>query len=270
MPGDGVSRLSWIEQGDNRIFYKRLGDGDDGRDTEALRSKSGSPSPVILHHGLAQSGSDWWDAGWGEAFGDRDVYAIDALGHGQSGQPVDRVPYSIENRADAVLKVADLNNIEKFVFFGFSMGGRVGFELAVSHPSRVDRLIVGGMHGLKPSIDRRNLERRIAVLRSNKWRLVERAVGAHRSEDRMNTPEALALSTEAVLDWRGADDRLPDLNVPTLIYCGEQDSLLEYARQTADLIPDCEFAELLSTGHAGSFYSSDPAKQLVKRFLGDG
>ncbi len=253
--------MRWIEQDNNKVYFHQVRCADDPDPTLP---------PVILHHGLAQRGFDWEEAGWCSAFGNRSVYFIDALGHGRSDRPRSRQAYSIEKRADAVLQVADVFRLDKFVFFGFSMGGRVGFELALSEPSRVACLIVGGMHGLKPSIDRRNLERRISVLRSSKWRLVERAVGAHRREQDFNTPEALALSTEAVLDWRGADDRLPELKVPTLLYCGEQDSLLEYARKTADLIPGCEFAELPSTGHAASFYSSERARELVHQFLNEG
>lgn len=249
--------LDWIEQNGLKVFYEQLDGGDEDR---AL-------TPVILHHGMAQSWFDWQDVGWGDAFGQRAAFAIDALGHGRSDRPSTREPYSVENRAETVIKVADACGIDKFVFFGFSMGGRVGFELALSHPERVEKLIVGGMHGLKPSIDRRNLERRIAVLRSSKWRLVERAVGAHRSEQRNNTPEALALSTEAVLDWRGADDRLQDLRQPTLLFCGANDSLLEYAVQTAELIPGCDFVELPGTNHAASFYTSEQAKSAVRQFL---
>jgi pimeloyl-ACP methyl ester carboxylesterase len=166
-----------------------------------------------------------------------------------------------------VLQIADQEGVDRFIFFGFSMGGRVGFELAVQEPSRVEGLIVGGMHGLKPSIDRRNLERRVAVLRSAKWRLVERAVGARSGDGRDNVPEALALSTEAVLDWAGSESRLPAVKALALLFCGELDSLLEYAEQTAGLIPGCSFVSLPSTTHAASFYSSEQARDEVRRFL---
>lgn len=263
IPEIGVRRLAWVEQDGNRIFFQLLQGGGES----SVATTNSSETPVILHHGLAQWGDDWASAGWLSAFGDRPVCVIDALGHGRSDRPSERSAYSVEKRAEAVLLVAGDAGFDSFAFFGFSMGGRVGFELALEHESRVERLIVGGMHGLRPSIDRDNLERRVAVLRSNKWRLVERAVGAKKDDGRNNEAEALAVSTEAVLDWRGADDRLENLAVPTLIYCGAQDSLLEYARNTADLIPFCQFEELVSTGHAASFYSSEQAKISVQRFL---
>jgi pimeloyl-ACP methyl ester carboxylesterase len=264
-------KMPWIEQDGNRIYYVRL---DAAGTVEATSSaantaatKRATPPPVLLHHGLSQRADDWAKAGWLEVFGDRPVYALDALGHGRSDRPQDRAVYSVEKRAETILQLADTEHIDRFAFFGFSMGGRVGFELATSNSDRVERLIVGGMHGLKPSIDQRNLERRTAVLRSPKWRLVERAVGARREDGRDNDPEALALSTDAVLDWAGAEDRLPALNIPSMLFCGTQDSLLEYARHTAGLIPGCTFTELPSTTHAASFYSSTTARNHVRTFL---
>ena len=225
-----------------------------------------SPS-IFLHHGLAQSSWHWWEADWCDAWTRRQVLAVDMLGHGSSDRPYSRESYAIEDRAAAVIAIADKYQVERFDFFGFSLGGRVGFELTAEYPDRINRLIVGGMHGLDPAVDRRNLERRIAVLRSNKWRLVERAVGAHRIDGTANAPHGLALSTEAVLDWRGATDRLPEVQTPTLIYCGSLDSLLPFARETADLMPNCQFVEIPGTNHAASFYTSEAAKNVVRTFL---
>ena len=250
--------MPYVEHNGNRIFYSRI-DND--------RSSEISATPIILHHGMAQWGEDWAKAGWPNAFGNRPVYALDALGHGRSDRPADRAAYSMENRAATVLKLADAERIDRFVFFGFSMGGRVGFELTASSPSRVERLIVGGMHGLEPAIDRRNLERRVAVLRSDKWRMVERAVGARAGDGRNNEQDALARSTEAVLDWHGAESRMPGFDLPVLLYCGQQDSILEYAKTTASLLPHCTFTELPGTGHAASFYSSEEARRQVHAFL---
>lgn len=264
---DGRKNLPRIEQDGNRIYYARLDPVDAMSGVPQTATRTLARLPLILHHGLTQWGDDWAKAGWLDAFGERPVYALDALGHGRSDRPHDRAAYSVEKRAEAVLRIADAEHFDRFIFFGFSLGGRVGFELAAANSDRIERLIVGGMHGLKPSIDQRNLERRTAVLRLAKWRLVERAVGARPEDGRDNHPEALALSTEAVLDWGGAAERLPALKAATLLFCGAHDSSLEYARHTAELIPDCAFVELPSTTHAASFYSSVAAREHVRRFL---
>lgn len=246
--------MPYIEQNGHRLFYESFG-------------PSTSDSAIILHHGMAQWRRDWETAGWLDTLNGRRVIALDAIGHGGSDRPTDIKPYTVESRAEAVLSLADAEGLESFSFFGFSMGGRVGFELATTHPDRIDRLVVGGMHGLRPDKDRRNLERRVAFLRSSKWRMVERAIGVKSDDGRSNDPDSLALSTEAVLHWSGAESRLPDMRISCLMYCGTNDSILEYAQATSKLMPNASLVELQGAGHAASFYSSEEAKKHVKNFL---
>jgi pimeloyl-ACP methyl ester carboxylesterase len=60
---------------------------------------------------------------------------------------------------------------------------------------------------------------------------------------------------------------LPGFEMPVLLYCGQQDSILEFAKSTAALLPSHIFAELPGIGHAASFYSSEEARQQVQAFL---
>lgn len=246
--------MPWLEQNGLKINYEICGAG------------SGAPA-VVMHHGMAQWGEDWKSAGWLDVFSGMQTLVFDAIGHGRSSKPGELDPYLVERRADTVLALADAAGFDKFTFFGFSMGGRVGFELASKAPGRLDSLIVGGMHGLRGNIDRRNLERRIAVLRSPRWRMVERAIGARQDDGRGNEAQALALSTEASLEWNGVEADLPGIAVQTLIFCGQRDSLLEYARRTAALVPRSTFVELPAASHAASFYTSQEAKEAVRKFL---
>ncbi|MEX0761377.1 MAG: alpha/beta hydrolase [Dehalococcoidia bacterium] len=230
--------------------------------------ESGEGPPIILHHGLAQWGDDWHRAGWVTALAQRSrVVIIDALGHGRSDRPHQIEPYRIENRANAVLTVADLLGIGQFDFFGFSMGGRVAFQLAASTPERIRGLIIGGMHGRAPSLDRESLQKRAATLRNGRLRVLERAVGAT-SERPPNDPEALALSTEAILEWPGAELRLHAIKSPVLMFGGEEDPLFPDAWATASRLPGAEFERLPGRGHAASFNHSELTLPAVLRFLG--
>jgi pimeloyl-ACP methyl ester carboxylesterase len=246
--------MPFLEHNGWNIHYELCGGGPD------------APA-VILHHGLTQWAEDWRSAGWLGVFRGMQVMVFDALGHGWSSRPREIEGYRVEQRAETVLALADAVGFERFTFFGFSMGGRVGFELAAKAPHRLDALVVGGMHGLRADVDRVNLERRAAALRSAKWRMVERAVGVRDEDGRNNEQEPLALSTEAVLEWPGAEAALPGVKAPVLMFCGQGDSLLEYARRTAALMPHCRLVELPGTGHAASFYTSAEAKRAVEEFV---
>ena len=67
------------------------------------------------------------------------VVRVDLRGHGASPAPVG--PYSIEDIAMDVLRVADVAGIRRFRYCGISLGGLAGLWLAVHHPDRIAALV---------------------------------------------------------------------------------------------------------------------------------
>ncbi|GFQ88705.1 hypothetical protein TNCT_176501, partial [Trichonephila clavata] len=70
------------------------------------------------------------------------VYAIDARNHGESPWN-DEITFDIlaEDQHDFLTQ----HNIRKAVYIGHSMGGRTALTLALTHPEKVDKLIVEDM-----------------------------------------------------------------------------------------------------------------------------
>ena len=228
---------------------------------------TGSGPPLILHHGFMQWAEDWTAAGWVEGLSDlRTLVLFDALGHGRSDRPHDRRYYLVESRAKLVVALADSLGLGQFGFFGFSMGGRVGYEMAQSHGDRLSELVVGGMHARSPSLDSASLRKRALAFRSGRLVALERAVGAM-SERPANDPEALAVATEAILEWPGAESRLARIKVPALIFCGTLDPLFEDARDCASRIAGAQFVHLEGATHAHSFYRSGLVMPRLQGFL---
>ncbi len=226
---------------------------------------SGSGPLLILHHGFGSWGRDWARGGWLEALETQaTVLTFDAVGHGLSTRSHDPSDHIIERRAEVVIALAGAVSADKFGFLGFSLGGRVGFELAASSPDRVLALAIGGMHLLPPSVERDRLERRIRVLRSGRARSIERPDGDRPGND----PLALAASHEALLRWRGASGRLADHQAPTMLFCGEQDRYFTNAELTA-MAMDFSFVGLPDTDHDETFFSSGLAVRAVAEFLRD-
>ena len=72
------------------------------------------------------------------------------MGHGRSSNSEKIEDYTIENGVDLTIKLIDFLKITKFNFFGFSMGGRIGFQILSDYSDRVDKIIIGGMHPNPP------------------------------------------------------------------------------------------------------------------------
>ena len=224
---------------------------------------SGSGPLLILHHGFGSWGRDWARGGWLDALEPHaTVLTFDAVGHGLSTRSHDPADHEIERRAGVVTALAGEVGAEKFGFLGFSLGGRVGFELAASSPDRLTALAIGGMHLLPPSLEHDRFERRIRVLRSGRARSIEQPDGDRPGND----PLALAASHEALLRWRGVAGRLADHRAPTMLFCGEKDSFLPNAEQTAKAM-GFTFVALPDTDHDGTFFSPGPAVGRIARFV---
>ncbi|MDP6666457.1 MAG: alpha/beta hydrolase [Dehalococcoidia bacterium] len=224
---------------------------------------SGSGPLLILHHGFGSWGGDWSRGGWIEPL-ERcaTVLTFDAVGHGRSTRSHDTADHEIERRAAVVIALADEFGSEKFGFIGFSLGGRVGFELAASHPERLSVLAIGGMHLPPPSAESERIERRIRVLRSGRAKSVESPDGDRPGND----PLALAASQEALLRWQGATGRLDSHNAPTLLFCGEKDSHFANAKETAASM-NFAFVALPGTDHIDTFFSPGFAVNSVAEFV---
>ena len=102
-------------------------------------SDSGEGDAVVLLHGLGSTKSDW----------DRQipvlsekfrVIAPDFRAHGNST----KIPANqgVEIMTEDVFQLLKYLEISKASFVGFSMGGAVCFQMAVSHPEMVDKMVI--------------------------------------------------------------------------------------------------------------------------------
>src|SRR5437660_822133 len=90
--------------------------------------REGSGPPLVLHSGFTQQLADWQAyGGYVDALkGDYDLIRIDPRGHGASDKPHDAANHTYEQRAADVLAVLDALGVAEAIFWGYSMGGRVG------------------------------------------------------------------------------------------------------------------------------------------------
>ena len=103
----------------------------------------GSGPLLILHHGFGSNKSSWIKYNWiNSLIRDFKILIFDALGHGLSNKPHISSKYTIEERAILSINLAKNLGYKNFGFLGFSLGGRVGFELAENYSNYLNFLVI--------------------------------------------------------------------------------------------------------------------------------
>ena len=113
----------YLDAGDVRIYFETYGAG----------------APVLVLHGGLGSLEDMRHQIRALA-ATRFVVAADSRGHGRSTDS--DAPLSYALMATDMLKLLDALKIDRTDIVGWSDGGIVGLELAMTHPERVGRLVV--------------------------------------------------------------------------------------------------------------------------------
>jgi poly(3-hydroxyoctanoate) depolymerase len=218
----------------------------------AARS-TGSGDPVLLLNGMSRPMDSW--ALFAGALRDRTVIAFDAPGVGASETPV--VPYSMPMLADVAARVLDAVGIQKADVVGYSHGGAVAQQLAVGHPTRVNRLVllatacgVGAVPG-RPSDVTQIL---LTPNRGTRW---------PRPDPLGLLWQLLAISTWSSIPVLGCID------VPTLVVCGEHDRAVPPAnsRLLAARIPDARIVTIQAGHDLQKPGAAAVVAELVEQFL---
>ncbi len=100
--------------------------------------KFGSGLPLIILHGLYGSGDNWYSIGkkLSESF---EVYPVDQRNHG-------KFPHSSEHTYQSMqqdlLEFFLFHKLEKAIIMGHSMGGKTAMLFSLSHPEKIEKLII--------------------------------------------------------------------------------------------------------------------------------
>jgi len=251
-----------------------------------LRYRLEGAGPLLaLVHGVG-SRLEGWD-GIVAALGGRfRTLRYDQRGHGQS----EKVPGPYE-LADLVADLAGLLDAvgeRRCHLAGFSLGGLVAQGFALSHPDRLDRLV------LISTVAGRNEEERKRVM--DRYRMVEHGIaGEHfgnsvarwytedfqrrhpevieaaAAENRQLDPGCYAAAYR-VLAMSDLADRLGEVRAPTLVMTGEQDigSNPRMARLMAERIKGARLEILPGMRHVVLAEVPERVAELIEGFIAGG
>lgn len=196
----------------------------------------GQGTPVLLLHGLGSSGLDWEYQIPALAARHR-VITLDIRGHGRSDKPRER--YSIKGFSADVEALIEHLHLEPVHVVGLSMGGMIGFQLAVDHPQWLRSLCIvnsGPQVKVRSANDLWQWFKRWSLARLLSMQALGQALGKllfprpdqadlrHKIAERWarNDKRAYLASFDAIVGW-GVQERLSRISCPTLVISGDCD-----------------------------------------------
>ena len=211
------------------IAYDDLGDGE----------------PVILLHGFsANRRTNWKLPGWYSALADAGfrVIAADARGHGRSQLSRRPADYHAEGIAADTIRLMDHLELDRAHIVGYSMGGRNAGWLLSRYPERCSSVVIGGagINLLSPEDADYWAGQGYATTADNQPRdslarptLAPLLDGLTRLGGRTAALSACLLGGFANM----ASEEFEGITVPTLVICGERDTVSGHPEPLAASIP---------------------------------
>lgn len=249
--------------------------------------------PVLLFvHGLSGRWQNWLLTI--PAFmGTYRCIAPDLPGFGASSLPRDGI--SIRGYARLVDELCDALGVDRAVVVGNSMGGFVGAELALSYPTRVEKLVLVSAAGLSIEYVRREpllaAARVLSVTGTRSLPYSDRIISRPRLRraalqmfvrypERLSPPLAWEImqgsgkpgfvhALDALTSF-SLRERLPEISVPVLIVWGENDLLVpvgdakRFERRIGDNARRVVFED---TGHAPMIERPSRFNEVLKAFV---
>ncbi len=227
------------------------------------RRGSGRPVFVLIHGiGLGRSVFEDLTENLDRA---AEVIAVDLPGYGEAPEPP-RV-LTMERTADLVAAYLRDCVDEPVVLIGHSMGAQVAIEVAVRHPSVIERLVLVGPGGDPTARSGRAQFGRLArdlAIESPK-------VIARGAREYIRAGPHLRAKFRAMLAHQ-PEHVLAQVSVPTLVLRGEDDIVTPRAwcRQIVEGIPDARSAEVAGHGHETMIRDASHAAILIREFVAEG
>ncbi|CAN0625692.1 3-oxoadipate enol-lactonase [Burkholderia multivorans] len=258
-------------------------------DRENYFVEFGAGKPIVLLHGIGNSGRAWGPQIAPLVQSGYRVIVPDLVGHGASSR-IDK-PYGVAEFACDVVALLDHLAIESADMVGLSLGGIVALELALTSPVRVQRLVLANSFATTATDAFQGAAQQWAhtfrcehgpVLRfetawplnlSESFRNSEAGIRTwqvwHGIAATVDGP-SLAHVTEGVMGY-DVSTRLASIDKRALVIAGSDDSISPPAisRAIAADLAHARFHEIAGAAHISNVDSSDAFNDALLGFLSE-
>ena len=257
-----------VHVGDIDIAYKIFGKGD----------------PILLINGYSQSMDNWDPILLERLAFNHTVIIFDnrGIGNTTSGEK----GFSMVQFANDTASLLDVLQIKQADILGYSMGGFIAQELALTHPDRVGKLIIyasicGGNESILASqvinflsngsgTAMERIERFHPLFFPEKWRN-ENPNYLERIPKTIETipNKTLDQHTEAIFNWTGTCSKLKNITQPTLVIVGTDDVVTLPANSLliTERIPGAWLVQIKGAGHGLMYQYPEQFNKVLQTFL---
>ena len=205
----------------------------------------GAGDPVLLIHG-GLGHADIWANQVADLMKDHLVIVADSRGHGRSSRTEE--PFGYDLMASDYLALLDYLKIDKVDLVGWSDGGIIGLDIAMSHPERLDHLYAQAANITTDGVDPSVAED--AVFNSYIARMAGDYAKMSPTPDQFDGFVAQIGEMWATQpNW--TDAQVAAITVPTVIAVGDHDEAIlpDHTKKIAGLIPGAELVILPEASH---------------------
>lgn len=223
----------------------------------------GAGDPVLLIHG-GLGNADIWSAQVADLMKDHLVIVADSRGHGRSTRTEE--PFGYDLMASDYLALLDYLKIDKVDLVGWSDGGIIGIDIAMTHPERLDHLFAQAANITTDGVDPSVAED--AVFGAYIGWMGEEYAKMSPTPDQFDAFVAQISEMWATQpNW--ADAEVGKITVPTAVVAGEYDEAIlpAHTEHIAKVIPGSKLVILPDVSHFAMLQAPDEYNAAVRALI---
>ena len=229
---------------------------------------------LIFVHGSGDSAGIWRLQV--ENFGPEQAFAIDLPGHGQRPDTLPDEVTVLEYAQTVHSIITDELHLSKPIIGGHSLGGAVALSMGLEYPDELSGLILVGTGGrlrvhpdllagakATPDLARTQLSQ-LAVAPENATVLPAKIM-----QEQIAPANNILYRDLAACNIFDIMPRLPELRLPVLILCGEEDRLtpVKYSQFLKQALPDSTLIIIPNAGHYVMREQPQAVNQAIQEWL---
>lgn len=224
----------------------------------------GAGDPVLLIHG-GLGNADIWANQVVDLMKDHLVIVADSRGHGRSTRTEE--PFGYDLMASDYLALLDFLKVDKVDLVGWSDGGIIGLDIAMTHPERLDHLFAHAANITTDGVDPTVGDDPVFMGIYATW-MGEEYAKMSPTPDQFDAFIA-QISEMWAREPNWTDDQVKAITVPTAVVVGDHDEaiLRPHTEKIASLIPGAKLVILPEVSHFAMLQAPAEYTAAIRAFI---